>query len=154
MQTTDAQITTLIAGDFVSGVVPLIDSARESISILVFDWRWYPDALGTEISKFNQAIASAVRRGVRVQSITNNRKVPETLKARGVDARFLIQDKLMHAKIMLIDSNISIVGSHNYTNSGVSLNHEVSLVVDSPVVNLELSQYFTRLWQSSIRSPK
>lgn len=154
MQTTDAQVTTLIAKEFVDGVVPLIDGAREAISILVFDWRWYPDALGTDISRLNQAIASAVRRGVKVQSITNNRKVPEILKARGIDARFLIQDKLMHAKIMLIDSNISIVGSHNYTNSGVSLNHEVSLAIDSTEVNQELSAYFTRLWLSSIRSPK
>jgi phosphatidylserine/phosphatidylglycerophosphate/cardiolipin synthase-like enzyme len=45
-------------------VIPLINSAKNSIKIIVFDWRWYSRDPGSSCQLFNQAILSDAKRGV------------------------------------------------------------------------------------------
>ncbi len=54
---------TIIGKEFPQKVIPLIEQAKTSIDIVVFDWRWYPQDPGASVQLFNQAIVRAVRRG-------------------------------------------------------------------------------------------
>ena len=47
---------------------------------------------------------------------------------------------------MIIDNEIAILGSHNYTMSAFTINYEVSVIIqDKEVVN-RLKTYFENLW--------
>jgi len=126
------QIETIVGKDFPKKVMPFIDHAVNSIDIIVFDWRWYPQNPGASVQLFNQAILRAVRRKVKVRVIANSDKIINILKAEGCQVKKLTTKKLVHCKMMIVDEQIAIVGSHNYTESAFQWNLELSVVFDSP----------------------
>jgi len=122
-------IESIVGKEFPAKVIPLIDNAHHSIRIIVFDWRWYPNDPANPVQLFNQAIIRAVRRGVRVSIVTNVPEVANILKQNGCIVNKPISDKLIHAKMMLIDSDILVIGSHNYTQNAFTMNFEVSVII-------------------------
>lgn len=136
------QTNAIIGGQFPKIVIPKINEAKTSIKIIVFDWRWYPNDAGNPCQLFNQAIVRAVGRGVRVDVITNNFDVVATLKEVGANAKKLITKNLVHAKLMLIDDKILILGSHNYTQSAFTMNFEVSVLIENSDNLSEFINYF------------
>jgi phosphatidylserine/phosphatidylglycerophosphate/cardiolipin synthase-like enzyme len=137
---------TIIGKQFPQKVIPLIDEAKRSIDIIVFDWRWYPDDPGNPVQLFNQAIVRAVRRGVQVRAIINNDDITATLKSVGVNAKRFISQKLIHGKTMIIDGEIAIVGSHNYTQYAFTMNYEVSVLVEGREEIAKLTEFFNNLY--------
>ena len=141
-------IQTISGREFPTVVIPYIENATEAIDIVVFDWRWYGADPGATVQLFNQAMVRAVRRGVKIRAITNANDIINILNKQGVIAKKIVCKKLMHCKLMIIDSKVVITGSHNYTQSAFQLNVELSVLIkDEP--NLEqFSKYFSNLWQS------
>lgn len=133
--------------EFPTVVIPLIEQATESIDIVVFDWRWYGADPGASVQLFNQAIARAVKRGVKVRAITNAIDVVKTLNNIGVKAKKIITQKLMHAKMMIVDSNKVITGSHNYTMSAFHLNVELSVLIQDEPNSERFGEFYENLWQ-------
>ncbi len=136
----------IIAQDFPRVVIPVIENAKESISIIIFDWRWYPSIQGSQVSKFNRAICEAVKRGVVVRCLVNNRDVEGRLLSAGCQARLLHSKKLLHTKMLLVDDVKLVIGSHNYTQSAFSANEEASVLVTMPDRDNNFVKYFTALW--------
>jgi len=52
----------------------------------------------------------------------------------------------VHAKMLLIDNRIAVVGSHNLTKMGLTKNLEISLAVTFDNPQNELVAYFQNLW--------
>src|SRR5579872_5006616 len=125
----------IIANQFPKVVIPLVESALESINIIVYDWRWYPTVNGSDVSKFNQAICEASKRGVKVQCLVNNQGVADRLRLAGCEAKLLHSKKLLHTKILIVDNVKVVIGSHNYTASAFGANEEASVLVTMPEEN-------------------
>lgn len=138
----------IIAGEFVDKVVPLIDLAKNTINICVFDWRWYTNDPGSPAQKFNQSIVSAVRRGVKVQALVNSESVASSLRAVGVETKKHLSSRLLHLKMIVIDDKVVVTGSHNFTQSAFTSNYELSVAISNIEPNSSFSQFFYRLWQS------
>jgi len=136
----------IIGKQFPQKVIPLIDAAKKSIKVVVFDWRWYPQDPGNLVQLFNQAIVRAVRRGVQVEAIANNDEIVKTLNDVGCKAKKLITPKLVHAKMMLIDDEVLILGSHNYTQNAFTMNHELSIILSEGFSSEPFSRFFTDLF--------
>lgn len=127
-------------------VIPKIDEAKKSINIIMFDWRWYPNDPGASVQLFNQALVRAVRRGVSVRAITNFGDIVKTLEKVGVKAKKLQSKNLVHAKIIIIDESIVIIGSHNFTQNAFNMNFEISCMFENSDNAKEYLQYFNNLW--------
>lgn len=134
--------------EFPNKVIPLIESAKRSIDIIVFDWRWYPQDPGATVQLFNQAIIRAARRGVQVRAITNNDEINKVLNENGVKSKRIQTKKLMHCKLMIIDENVVITGSHNYTQSAFNMNLELSVIIESPGPIETVNDYFRFLFNA------
>ena len=139
---------TIIGKQFPKKVIPLIDQAKTSIDIVVFDWRWYPQDPGASVQLFNQAIVRAVRRGVKVRAIANNDQIISTLNSVGVEAKRLVSKNLVHVKLMILDNEKVVIGSHNYTQSAFQMNFEVSVILDKSENISDFTSFFNNLWQS------
>jgi phosphatidylserine/phosphatidylglycerophosphate/cardiolipin synthase-like enzyme len=137
----------IIGSEFPKIVIPLIDHAKNSIKIVVFDWRWYPNSPGNPVQLFNQAIIRAVNRGVSVLAIANSSDIVDTLQSVGVKAKKLTTKNLVHAKMMIIDGQIVVVGSHNYTQNAFTMNHEISMMHDDIEAANGFIDFFKTLWQ-------
>ena len=127
-------------------VIPKIDEAKKSIDIIMFDWRWYPNDPGASVQLFNQALVRAGRRGVNVRAITNFGDIVKTLEKVGVKAKKLQSKNLVHAKIIIIDESIVIIGSHNFTQNAFNMNFEISCMFENSDNAKEYLQYFNNLW--------
>lgn len=136
----------IIGKEFGPKVVPLIKEAKHSIDIIVYDWRWYPDQIGSEIQKFNNAIVVAKRKGVKVRALVNSLIIADVLKKNKVEAKKIFSYRTMHVKNILIDNKTAILGSHNYTMNAFTKNFEVSIITQNEAVVNRLKIFFTNLW--------
>jgi len=139
---------TIIGKEFPQKVIPLIENAKKTIDIIVFDWRWYPQDPGSQVQLFNQAIVRAARRGVKVRVIANNDEIVRVLKQIGCEARRILTKKLVHCKIMIIDNETVIIGSHNYTQSAFQMNLELSVILDNLENAADFSNFFQNLFNN------
>ena len=133
--------------DFPAVVIPLIENSKNSIDIVVFDWRWYGADPGASVQLFNQAIVRSTRRGVKVRAITNAQDIINILNKNNIEAKKVICTKLMHSKLMIIDQKIFITGSHNYTQSAFHLNVELSVLIKDEPHCEPFIDFFNNLWQ-------
>lgn len=140
------QTETIIGKEFPTKVIPLIKQAKNFIDIIVYDWLWYPDQIGSGIQKFNNAILDAAKKGIRVRVITNSLQTIAILKENKVKAKKIFSVRKLHVKNMLIDDQIAIIGSHNYTMSAFTTNYEFSLITQNKEVVNRLKIFFTNLW--------
>jgi len=142
----DTKVNLIIGKEFPEKVIPLIEQAKNSIFIIVYDWRWYPDQIGSGIQRFNNAIISLSRKSKKVRVITNYRYIDEVLSQLNIQVKKIHSKRTLHTKLMIIDEKIAILGSHNYTMNAFTINHEVSVILqDEQIVN-RLTDYFENLW--------
>lgn len=140
------KIRHIIGNDFPKIVIPLIKGAKKSIKIIVFDWRLYPENPGASCQRFNQAIISAHKRGVDVRAITNTRETIKELKKINLKIKYLYSHNLVHIKLMIIDDEKIIVGSHNYSESAFERNLELSVLLDNPENKGRFIKFFNNLY--------
>jgi phosphatidylserine/phosphatidylglycerophosphate/cardiolipin synthase-like enzyme len=102
------------------------------------------------------AMAAAERRGVRVRLLLDpgqdvNRPSFNLLKESGVDARWypVPPGTLLHAKSALFDGRRLLVGSANWSRSGLSVNHELDLLFEDASTAGTFSSRFEADWSIS-----
>ena len=136
----------IIGKEYPKRVIPLVYEAKHSIDVIVYHWLWYSSDIGSQIQKFNAAIASRSRTGKRVRVITNTNHTIIILKKLGIGAKKIRSSRLVHAKVLILDNKRAVIGSHNYTKNAFALNHEVSILITDRKEIEKLSNFFAALW--------
>lgn len=136
----------IISNQYPTIVIPYIDKAQFSLDIIMYDWRWYANQPGHSTQQFNLAILRAIKRGVCVRAILNFNRNIKVLNDVGIKAKTTKNKVCVHSKLLLIDSKIAVVGSHNFTSNGFNLNLETSVLLDMPDENQRFVQLFNSLY--------
>jgi len=139
-------IQTIIGREFPDKVIPLIQQAKKEIDIVVFDWRWYPEQPAYSIQKFNQAIVQKAKSPVVIKVILITKATAAILKSCGVEVSVREFGGLVHSKLILIDDDIVVIGSHNFTYNAFETNFESSVIVKDEFAHAEFKKYFQNLW--------
>jgi phosphatidylserine/phosphatidylglycerophosphate/cardiolipin synthase-like enzyme len=111
-----------------SGLIKQMDGAKKSIKVMAY---------GFTATNLAEALVRAKRRGVDVtliqdeKSAQNNRETLPILLAAGIEVRSDGKHAIQHNKVMLIDDDIVITGSYNFTNSAEKRNAENIMIVRS-----------------------
>jgi phosphatidylserine/phosphatidylglycerophosphate/cardiolipin synthase-like enzyme len=102
------------------------------------------------------ALAGAERRGVTVRLLLDPGQEPNLapfrlLRRSGVEVRWypVPPGAKLHAKAGLFDGSRLIVGSANWSLSGLSVNHELDLLVEDALAARAFSDRFERDWAAS-----
>lgn len=148
MRTATGTNELVIGKDYTQIILKAIDNAKASVYILMFVWKWRTRDPQSDISLINQAILRASRRGVKVFVFCNFSGMAEHLNTLGINAKAWQKTKLMHAKGILIDEKLLMVGSHNLTEPAMNFNVEVSALLYDVDVCQQFKRYFLSLWQS------
>ena len=128
--------------------VRMMDGAQSRIWVAMYVVR--PDD-GGPVAGLLEALASARRRGVDVrvlldlddQEVDKNQAAVAWLQHQGV---VVVQDEpkvTSHAKVILVDDRLALVGSHNWTRSAMTRNREVSVLVADRASIEELVAWFS-----------
>jgi phosphatidylserine/phosphatidylglycerophosphate/cardiolipin synthase-like enzyme len=136
----------IFGNQFLKKVLPEIKDTKRTIDIIVFVWTFQLNDLNDPITILIKELQEALGRGVRVRILVNSESMGQVLNKCGFRVRVLYTSKLMHPKVMILDNNKAIVGSHNYSMSAFTQNLEVSVISTLDGENNELSTFFTHLW--------
>jgi hypothetical protein len=133
--------------DYFSTLVTRIDSARSSIIAVVYLFSLYSGRSDAQTTKVANALANARKRGVAVRVILNrndplqpadeselnasNRAAYEYLKAHDINVCFGDVPGPLHAKAMIIDSSIVLLGSTNWSDAAFNKNTEANALIQS-----------------------
>lgn len=149
-------ITFLEDEDYYNSLRKEIRQSREEIDVAMFLFR-------TRGSPANRAnilageLIKAVQRGVRVRVIleksadpldtvtADNRETAVKLRGGGVEVSFDSLRKRSHAKVIVVDSRLTFIGSHNLTEAALKNNNEASVLIESPEVAIRTRQFIFRV---------
>lgn len=138
----------LFDDQYIATAIQCVRKAKSSISICAYAWRWYENAPEKQIQKFNYEVASAVKRGVFVRAILDQRTQASLLKGYGITSKVYPTDKAMHTKAILCDESMLLIGSHNLTERGTAENYEISVALSDPTACLLFNDYFNKMWDN------
>jgi len=100
-----------------------------------------------------ELLGKAAARGIRVRVVLEsanrggddvvqiNHHTAKLLRDLGVEVVFDDPQRRSHGKFLVVDRRIVFVGSHNWTDSALRYNHEVSVRVDDPALARQLLDY-------------
>jgi phosphatidylserine/phosphatidylglycerophosphate/cardiolipin synthase-like enzyme len=158
------EITLLRDGEFASSLRRVLLGARVSICATQFvtDLRSHKDR-DREVLLLGHAFAQARWRGVSTRvilpvyplpgiDVDGNYPFSAFLHHRGVAVRRAPQSRALkspHAKMVIVDDEWVIVGSHNWTPTSFQDNRELSIVVRSRDVAEQCSLVFERHWTTA-----
>lgn len=129
--------------DFLKVATPLIHEARKRIDIATFKAEIKHRPSGADLICFFETLYRKRAQGVEVNFLLNwndkrravpnsNRYAIKELLASGVNVRILPDNRCCHAKIIIIDTDRALIGSHNLSVRSCSHNFEVSYLLTLP----------------------
>lgn len=134
----------------------IIQEAKSSIRVMMFEMGYYEKYPLTPSNLLIKELIAACKRGIKVEVILEvkdnkdratirNRQTGKILAAGGVIVFYDSPFKTMHAKCLVVDEKIVLVGSTNWTYYALTNNNEVALLLHSPKLGRELSAYFNQV---------
>jgi hypothetical protein len=147
----------LLGSDYHRKLPAILDGATTTIEVCLFH-AVLPD-LGHPTRLLLDALVRAKDRGVGVRVLLDqdrpedpygstiiNTPARSFLAARNIPCRFDQPDRLLHSKYLIVDQQLAIVGSHNWSAGSYFLFDDLSLVVASAPLIAELQARFQRFW--------
>ena len=134
----------------------LIMEADYEILIIMYQARTYPDhPEGVNEQMYND-LFEAVNRGVYVQVILDasswnmgstykNLQLAEFLRSGGIDVLWDPPDVTSHNKMVLIDDDVVIIGSTNWSYYALARNNEISVMIRSTELYTEVRDYYNSI---------
>ncbi len=131
-----------------------LEAAQESVDLLLSD----AELDGNPLLLW---VVSAAERGVQVRAILDasdwssaitekNQPTVEYLRERGVDARFDDPAVTTHAKLVVVDRRVVVLGSTNWNRHAVSEQEQANVLVEDDRVGGVFAEYFERLWNETL----
>ena len=153
-----AELNALEDREYYYAIIDDINGAEDEILIAMYIMIYDPDDPEDWANDLINAIINASRRGVTVKVIIEYRTYWDTLdenleafkylREHGVDVKLDNDTETDHYKLIIIDGKTVYIGSHNWSESGLYYNREVSIRIVDEGIARELKEYFHQLWQS------
>jgi phosphatidylserine/phosphatidylglycerophosphate/cardiolipin synthase-like enzyme len=159
----------LIAGsEYAEKVLALLKNAKKRIYVSMYVMRYSQSRAYSIENIYIKALIDRYKRGVDVKVILDashewskkrhslsgprsdkNDNAYNALKKAGVPVVYDSMDQTMHAKTIVIDEELCIIGSTNWSYSALKKNVEFSVLIKSKSQTEKMAQHFKRLWTAS-----
>lgn len=143
--------------DYGNLLMKRLKEAKKSVFMIMFLASYYPEYKDTSPTNlFIDELIKAKKRGLKVNIIleqsedsrdshssTENLKTAMRLAAGGITVHLDPPEKTTHAKLLVIDEKIVVIGSANWSYSAMEKNNEASVIIESP----ELADFYIRYFE-------
>jgi phosphatidylserine/phosphatidylglycerophosphate/cardiolipin synthase-like enzyme len=134
----------------------LIHEAKYSIQVMMFEMGYYDKYPNTPSNLLVKELMNATKRGVKVEVILEvkegedrtakrNRHTGKILSESGVEVIYDPLFKTTHAKFMVVDGRLTLLGSTNWTYYALTSNNEASVLIRSQELARAIIDYFNRV---------
>jgi phosphatidylserine/phosphatidylglycerophosphate/cardiolipin synthase-like enzyme len=149
----------LLGSYFYNELVSCIESSREFINVIQYQWKWNIHQRNSRVQCLGAAVIRARKRGVKVCVILNqesprrnlakiNSITADQLARAGCEVKMLRTPSLLHTKLWLIDGKLTFIGSHNISTRSLAINEETSVKIEDISFTRFMTRYFDNLWRS------
>ncbi|MBL8057141.1 MAG: hypothetical protein JNK29_10610 [Anaerolineales bacterium] len=129
------------AGNTAAKVVDVLNSAQTSVQFMAFAFTR---------ADFTDVLLAKAQAGVSVRGVFERRQVEagadsawQALQAGGLDVRLDGNPYVLHHKVFIIDGQIVVLGSYNFSRNAEDYNDENLLIIH----NAEIAAAFAQEWQ-------
>lgn len=127
-------------------VLTWISKANSSVHIIIYSFTL--DTVG-------DALVEAHERGIEVKVVFEKSQISQyseyqKLRDAGIEVRNDTNSKLMHNKVMVVDGNVVLTGSFNWSSNAQNYNDENLIVVRSSPVANSYEIEFQMIWDESV----
>lgn len=149
------EVLFLPRGEYRGQLIHELARAQKTVSVIMYQMSvtfWDRD----EPLKVADGLIEARKRGVDVRVLFEdpgsgfildcNSEAAEYLAENGVKVKFDDPKRVTHTKLVIIDGTTSILGSHNWSASGLTRNSESSVLVRSRDVAAVFGRCFAEAW--------
>lgn len=133
--------------NFQAKLIQLINNSKKSVYFMIFAFTQRDVA---------DALVDAKNRGVEVVGVfdegfnnQNSYSLYSYLKNKGVDVKLDGNSFKLHDKVMMIDDEIVVTGSYNFTNSANSKNAENSIVIKNKKIYNRYEEEFRKVYSKA-----
>lgn len=135
----------------------LLIQAKKSIYIIMYEMRYYSKYPNSPTNKLVKDLIKAANRGVEVEVILEqsegfnekntkaNKEVGLMLSSAGVKVYLDSPYQTAHDKLIIVDGIYTVLGSTNWTYSGLNKNNESSVLIESKEVTDVYTKYFMKI---------
>ena len=159
----DVQLVT--DGQYFLVAKKMIQEAKSSIQVMMFEMGYYDQHPNTPSNILIKELINARKRGVKVEVILEvkegedrttkrNRHTGKILSEGKVEVIYDSLFKTTHAKSMVVDGTLILLGSTNWTYYALTNNNEVSVVIRSKEVAKGLVDYFNQVKVTGSKNSK
>jgi len=78
-----------------------------------------------------------------------NERTGRILQKNGLQVRCLPDNRCQHAKFLIVDDSLAIIGSHNWSPKSVTENLEMSVMLNDLEEVSEIKRHFEKVWETS-----
>lgn len=150
----------LVDEKFIGTVCSLVETAHKSIIISTFKAEISRKQEAIKLRRFYELLAEKAKAGIKVFFLLNwhdeQKAVPKTnmyaikfLKENNVKVRYLKYNRCCHAKLIIIDEEVCVIGSHNLSLRSVNNNFEVSAILTGKENIMPAVEVFKKVWQDA-----
>jgi len=132
-------------------LVDLVKKARKSIHFLAFSFT---------SSDLGQAMRTQAKKGIEVRGVFETRGSDtqyseyEAMRKAKLDVLTDGNPYTMHHKVIIIDGEIVVFGSYNFTTNADQSNDENLLIIYSPEIAAQFEAEFQRVYETARNPPK
>lgn len=141
-------------GVYCRAVLDAIAAARVSIDALI-------SSVSTDDNPILPALAEAAGRGVAVRAVLDasdwaseitakNQPTLTYLLQQGIEAKFDDPAVTLHAKLMIVDGETTILGSSNWNRYALTEHRQADVAIHSASIGSFYTEYFNVVWSGAL----
>ena len=130
-------------------ILTAVNAAQESISFMAYSFT------SDELAK---ALLERTQSGVSVSGVFDEDQYHsnvgtefDTLDRAGIDVRLDGNPRLMHHKVIIIDHEVVITGSYNFSNNAEHKNDENTLIIHNEDIAAQFLAEFRQIYDEAVR---
>lgn len=138
----------------------ILGLSRYSVDLCTYKFEITQRADARDLNSLIATLYSLVVIGVRIRVLLNitgkrsglsrlNENTGKALKTHGIEVRYLPDNRCQHAKMLLVDRCMGIIGSHNWSPKSMTDNFEVSVEIHHAGYLQEIQAHFEKIWEGS-----
>ncbi len=147
-------VTPINNREYISAVRKLVQNARSNIYLMLYQARYYEEYPDTQTNHLLRDLIEAKLRGVDVKILIDtgswnpsnkneyNLDFVDRLTTAGIEVWEDSPEDVSHEKVIVVDDNLTVVSSHNWSYYSIAKNNEVAVLIDSKPLNEFFRQYF------------
>jgi len=137
-----------------------LEDARKSVDICTFKFEFSTRPAARELNRLIDILYSLALVDVKIRVLLNttrarsgltkiNEHAARELKKHAIEVRTLPDGRCQHAKTLVVDNCVGLVGSHNWTPRSLTENYEVSIALYHAGYIKEIQDHFEKIWAGS-----